>query len=138
MNEPAEFDGAHAALTKRVIAIFYKVAADLGFGFLESVYKGAMMVALEEARIRAQSEVAIPVLYRGRQIGKFYADIVVEDVLILELKAADEISRTYEAQLLHYLRSSHIEIGFVLAFGQRPRFSRIYMGNDRKPNLSHQ
>jgi GxxExxY protein len=108
MDEPSEFHGEHAELTQKVIGIFYKVSRDLGFGFLESVYKGAMMVALEEAGIRAASEVPIPVFYRGKQVGKFYADIVVEDLVIMELKAADEITRLFEAQLLHYLRSTPI------------------------------
>ncbi len=65
----------------------------------------------------------------------FYADLVVENTVVLEPKSADAITRLFEAKLLHSLRSSHMEIGFVLAFGQKPRFSRVFMSNDRKPNL---
>ncbi len=137
MDERQEFQGEHAELTARIIGIFYEVANELGHGFLESVYRRSMLIALRDAGLSAEEEVAIPVSFRGRPVGIFYADLVVNGLVILELKAAEEISRTFEAQLLHYLRSSRIEIGLVLAFGVKATFRRVYMRNERKPHPQH-
>jgi GxxExxY protein len=137
MTSDQPFEGAHAQLTERIIGLFYNVSNDLGFGFLESVYRRAMLIALKDAGLRAEEEVAIPVSYRGRPVGVFYADIIVNGTVILELKAADQITKPFEAQPLHYLRSSPMEIGLILVFGQRATFKRIWMTNDRKPNLNH-
>jgi GxxExxY protein len=127
-----EFEGIHAQLTERVIGVFYLVANELGYGFFESVYRRSMVIAPREAGMKVQEEVGMPVFFHGREVGLFQADIVVNDVLILELKAADEITRAAETQLKHYLRSSDIEVGLVLAFGERAKFRRIVFTNDRK------
>ena len=131
----AAFQGQDAELTERIIGTFYQVANELGFGFLESVYRRSMLIALRQAGMRAEEEVATPVHFRGILVGTFYADLVVEDLVILELKTAELITKTHEAQLLHYLRSSTKEIGFVLCFGPKPMFKRAVMTNDRKQNL---
>ncbi len=135
MESGGEFQGEHAQLTERIIAVFYAVANELGFGFVESVYRRSMAIALRQAGLKAQEEAPVRVLFRGQDVGTYYADIVVEDLIILELKSAEEITKTYELQLLHYLRSSNMEVGLVLAFGQRAKFRRVVMSNDRKsPN----
>ena len=130
----AEFQGQHAELTEQIIATFYQVANELGYGFLESVYRRSMLIALRQAGMKAEEEVSTPVYFRGILVGTFYADLLVEDRVILELKTAEAITPAFEAQLLHYLRSSPIEIGFVLCFGTQARFKRIVMANDRKKN----
>jgi GxxExxY protein len=130
-----EFQGDHAEMTRRIIGVFYEVARDLGHGFLESVYRKSLLIALNAKGLKAEEEVGIEVRYREQIVGKFYADIVVEGLVILELKASDTITKLFEAQLLNYLRSSQMKIGFVLAFGARPQFSRVYMPNERKNNL---
>jgi GxxExxY protein len=137
MTNEREFQGAHSELTERILGIFYKVANDLGYGFFESVYRRSLLIAFHDAGIAAEEEVQIPVTYRGRLVGNFYADIVVAGLVVLELKAADEITKLFEAQLVHYLRSSQMEAGIILAFGERAKFRRVYMSNDRKPNLKH-
>ena len=137
MTNERDFQGAQSELTERIIGIFYKVANDLGYGFFESVYRRSLLIALHDAGIEAEEEVQTPVTYRGRLVGNFYADIVVAGLIVLELKAADEITKLFEAQLLHYLRSSQMEVGIILAFGERAKFRRVYMSNDRKPNLKH-
>jgi GxxExxY protein len=76
----------------------------------------------------------MPVLFHDQPVGVFFADLVVNDVLILELKAAEEVTRAAETQLKHYLRSCSIEVGLVVAFGERARFKRLIFTNDRKPN----
>jgi GxxExxY protein len=128
----AEFQGEQSELTEKVIGVFYQVANELGFGFFESVYRRAMAIALTQAGPRVQEEVAMPVSFRGQQIGIFFADIIVNEVLIVEFKVAEEVSKAAEAQLMHYLRSCTIEVGLVLAFGERARFRRVIFTNDRK------
>lgn len=132
-NEP--FRELHAATTERIIGAFYEVSNELGYGFVESVYRRSLLIALTEAGLRVEEEVAIPVSFRNKPVGIFHADLVVENTVILELKVAEEITKSFELQLLNYLRGSVMEIGLVLAFGQRAKFRRVVMSNDRKPNL---
>jgi len=127
-----EFDGVQAELTQRVIGVFYRVANELGYGFFESVYRRAMVIALREDGLRVAEEVSMPVAFHGHNVGVFFADLVVNDSLILELKAADEVTRAAETQLKPYLRSSSIEVGLVLAFGERAKFRRVIFRNERK------
>src|SRR5436305_6845769 len=99
-------DIIHEELTEKVIGVFYDVYNELGHGFLESVYHKALVVALRQAGLTADPEVQIPVFFRGRQVGDFSADVVVEGKVILELKAARELEPAHEAQLLNYLRAT--------------------------------
>ncbi len=134
MGDSTEFSGMHAELTAKIIRVFYLVANELGFGFVESVYRRSMLVALREAGLKAEEEVPIPVWFHGVVVGTFHADIVVEGLVVLELKTAETIIKAFEAQLLHYLRDSEMEVGFVMAFGQRAQFSRMFMTNEAKKN----
>jgi GxxExxY protein len=122
----------HRDLTEQVIGAFYDVYNELGFGFVESVYQRAMVIALTDAGLRAEPKVQLPVFYRDQRIGDFEADIFVERAVILELKAADEFCPAHEAQLLNYLKASPVEIGLLLNFGPRPRLKRLAFSNDRK------
>jgi GxxExxY protein len=130
------FQGEQAELTERVIGVFYQVHNELGYGFFESVYRRAMVISLREADLHVAEEVPMPVVFHGQPVGVFSADLVVHAVLILELKAAEEVSRAAETQLKHYLRSCPIEVGLVLAFGERAKFRRILFTNDRKVGYS--
>lgn len=94
-----------------------------------------MCIALRQEGLSVVEEMAVAVHYRGELVGAFRADIVVEGRVILELKTAEEITKSFEAQLLHYLRASTIEVGLLLAFGEKARFKRVAMTNDRKRNL---
>src|SRR5882757_4054081 len=107
----------HEELTQKIIGVFYDVYNELGHGFLESVYETAMVIALEDAGLSVKRQVEVPVWFRGRQIGTFFADLLVEDVVIVELKAVRSIDPSHEAQLLHYLRATEIELGLLLNFG---------------------
>src|SRR5947209_6235126 len=102
---PLQIGMLHGDLTGKVLEIFYSVYNELGYGFLESVYRDAMLVALREAGFRAEKEVPIGVWFRGNLVGSFFADIVVEDLVILELKSARAIDPAHEAQTLNYLRA---------------------------------
>ncbi|HCA56518.1 MAG TPA: GxxExxY protein [Blastocatellia bacterium] len=119
-------------LTGEVIKVYYKVYNSLGYGFLESVYKNAMMIELAAAGLAAEAEKPIAVKYAGRTVGNYAADIVVNDRLIVELKAREALSEAHEAQLVNYLRATHIEIGLLFNFGKVPEFKRKYFSNQNK------
>jgi GxxExxY protein len=125
-------DFKHGELTERIIGVFYDVYSELGHGFLESVYEKAMLIALREAGIEVQYKHPIEVSFRGQSVGIFEADLLVEGVVLLELKSARVIDPAYEAQLLNYLRATKVEVGLVLNFGPKPEFRRLAYDNSRK------
>jgi GxxExxY protein len=128
----------HSQLTRQIIRVFFEVYAELGYGFLESVYRSAMTVALRDAGLAVEPEVELNARFRGRSIGTFRADLLVEGAVLVELKAARAIGPAHVAQLLNYLRCTVIEIGLILNFGPAPKpaalFSRM---SGRNPNSSH-
>ena len=126
----------HRDLTERIIGVFYEVYNELGHGFLESVYEEAMALALVQSGLRIERQVPLPVWFRGRRIGDFFADLVVEQSVILELKASSGIDSAHEAQLLHYLRSTEIEVGLLLNFGPKPQFKRMIFEDSGKQRNS--
>ncbi len=122
----------HGELTEKIIGVFYDVYNELGYGFLESVYEESLVIGLREAGLSLSRQLAIPVWFRGHQVGQFRGDILVEDKVLLELKSARTLEAAHEAQLLHYLKSTEIEIGLLLNFGSRPQFRRLLFDNQRK------
>ncbi|MCE9560960.1 MAG: GxxExxY protein [Planctomycetes bacterium] len=122
----------HRDITERIIGVFYEVYNELGFGFLESVYENAMVLALRAIGLKAEQQLKLPVFFRGHPVGEFIADIVVADVVILELKAADTLISSHESQLLNYLKATPIEVGLLLNFGPKPRLKRLGFSNERK------
>lgn len=104
-------------LTQRIIGAAYEVHNQLGAGFLENVYKNALMVELNLQSITAQAEVRLPVHYKNIRVGEYFADILVENRVILELKALSDLTPQHEAQLLNYLKATGIQIGLLLNFG---------------------
>ena|SRR5947208_10615980 len=122
----------HSELTDKIIGIFYDVYNELGCGFLESVYRESMLIALREAGLQAEREVPVPVFFRGRSVGDFRADLLVNRLVLIELKVARSLDRAHDGQLLHYLKATEIEIGLLLNFGQRPEFRRLILDNQQK------
>ena len=98
----------HRELTDVIIGTFYEVYNELCFGFLESVYENALKIALAEKGLRIEQQVSIPVWFRGRKVGDFVADLLVENKVILELKAVRAIDDSHQAQLLNYLKATEI------------------------------
>ncbi|HWF89248.1 MAG TPA: GxxExxY protein [Pyrinomonadaceae bacterium] len=125
-------DLKHHDLTQRIIAVFYDVYNALGHGFLESVYHKSLYFALKDAGLTVHSGVEIPVWFRGRQVGCFEGDLLVEKCVLLELKAARTLDSSHKAQLLNYLRATDIEIGLLLNFGVKPEVRRLIYDNPRK------
>jgi GxxExxY protein len=125
-------DLKHRELTQKIIGVFYEVYNELGHGFLESVYQKSLILALNQAGLTVHSPVDIPVWFRGHQVGHFEGDVLVEECVLLELKAANTIHNSHQAQLLNYLRATDIEIGVLLNFGVKPEFKRLVYDNLRK------
>ena len=105
-------------LTEKVIGICFEVANELGGGFLESVYQKAVMIAARENGMKAEEQVPLKVMFRGQAVGDFYADIMIEDRLILELKSVKALSGEHEAQLMNYLKATGIKVGLLVNFGR--------------------
>jgi GxxExxY protein len=122
----------HADVTEKIIGIFYDVYNELGYGFLECVYEESLVIALYEAGLTANRQVPLPVWFRGHKVGEFRADLLAENCVLLELKTARSLDTAHEAQLLHYLKSTEIEVGMLLNFGSRPQFRRLLFDNERK------
>ena len=104
-------------ITHKVIGCAYQVYNNLGFGFLESVYRKAMVIEIEASGLRVQQESPLRVLYRDQVVGDFFADLLVEDELIVELKSVERLGKVHEAQLVNYLVATGIEVGLLINFG---------------------
>ena len=122
----------HRELTESIIGIFYDVYNELGYGFLESVYESALAFALDQAGFHVLRQSGLAVWFRSINVGEFKADLVVNDAVIVEIKAARALEPAHEAQLLNYLRCTEIEVGLLLNFGPRPTFRRMAFANERK------
>ena len=123
---------AEEEITGEIIRTYYKVYNALGFGFLESIYKNAMIIELASQGLNARAEQPIAVHYNGPVVGTFAADIVVEDRVIVELKAKEKLAEAHEAQLTNYLRATEIEVGLLFNFGKAPEFKRKFFSNANK------
>ena len=122
----------YSEVTEKVLSIFFDVYNELGYGFLESVYQKAMTIALADLGMPVQNEIATPVWFRGRLIGDFRADMIVNGVVLVELKSAKSLEPIHEAQTLNYLRATNIEVALLLNFGPKPKFIRLAFDNERK------
>ena len=122
----------HSELTDLIIAVFYDVYNELGFGFLESVYRNSLRLALVEKGLSVEQEVPVTVLFRGQNVGDFRADLLVNGTVLLELKTAEQIVAAHESQVLNYLRSTALELGLILNFGPKPQVRRLLLDNSRK------
>jgi GxxExxY protein len=122
----------HSELTEKIIGAFYDVYSKLGYGFLEDVYGKAMVIELKKRGLVSDTEKPIEVFYEGQLIGKYYADIIVNDLIILELKSVKVLVVEHEAQLLNYLKATPYEVGLLLNFGPKPETKRRSFDNSRK------
>lgn len=122
----------HAELTEKVIGVFYEVYNDLGYDFLESVYENAISIALSEAGSSVARQRPMEVWYRGSQVGDFRANIIANDVVLLELKTAKSIDLAFERQTLNYLKATNLEVALILNFGPSAQFRRLVFENSRK------
>ena len=122
----------HGDITDVIIKAFYKVYNIMGYGFLEKVYENAIRFELNLMNINVDQQKHIPVYYRDEHVGDYFADLLVEELVIVELKAAESLCEEHEAQLLNYLKATNIEVGLLLNFGKEPQFKRKIYTNDNK------
>ena len=114
----------HSEITEQILKTYFKVYNKLGYGFLEKVYENAMMIELKRLDLICEKQKSLNVSYDGLIIGEYYADIIVNERVIIELKAAENLCPEHEYQLVNYLKASEIEVGILLNFGKRPEFKR--------------
>ena len=122
----------HQDLTEQIIKAFYKVYNDLGYGFLEKVYENALVLELRAIGLQVKQQQPVKVFYQKILVGDYFADLIIDELVILELKAADAIAEAHEAQLLNYLKATNIEVGLLLNFGPKPAFKRKILTNNNK------
>ena len=113
-------------ITEAVIACAYRVHNTLGAGFLEKVYEKALMIELESTDLSAKPQFPVPVFYKGIKIGDYFADILVNDCLIVELKTVENITVAHEKQLINYLAATNIENGLLINFGSSVQIKRKF------------
>ena len=120
----------HSELTEKIIKAFYKVYNTLGYGFLEKVYENVLVVELKKMRFHISQQYNIKVYYDGVIVGDYFADIIVEDNVIIELKSAESLRKEHKFQLINYLKATEKEVGLLLNFGKTPEFKRAIFTND--------
>jgi GxxExxY protein len=125
----------HEELTGKILKGFYQVYNGLGPGFLEKVYQNALALELSHLGLNVVQGQGIKVFYSGVLVGDYFADIIVNELVILELKAAEMLKPEHFAQLTNYLKATDKEIGLLLNFGKSPDFKRLFWTNDNKRNL---
>lgn len=110
----------HGELTKTVLGACFEVSNELGAGFLESVYQNALLIVLREKGLKVKPQFPLSVEFRGQVVGQFYADLFVQDKVIVELKAVSALTSVHQAQVINYLKGTGIEVGLLVNFG-RPK-----------------
>ncbi|HXF40230.1 MAG TPA: GxxExxY protein [Blastocatellia bacterium] len=114
----------HSTVTEQIIKAFYHVYNELGHGFLEKVYENAMVIQLQKQGLVVRQQAAIKVYFDERIVGVYFADLLVDNKVIVEIKVAEALCEDHEAQLLHYLKATDIDVGLLLNFGPRPQVKR--------------
>src|SRR5262245_32914435 len=109
----------YSNLTETILGCCFDVMNELGVGFLESVYKNALFIAIKEKGLKIEAEKRFEIEFRGRKIGLYIADLVVEDLVIVELKSCESLLGEHQAQLINYLKASDILVGLLVNFGKR-------------------
>jgi len=122
----------HQGKTNKIINCFYRVHNTLGFGFLEKVYENVLVIELNKNGLSCSKQHPIDVYYDEKIVGNYFADIIVDNEVILEIKAAENLCEEHEFQLINYLKATEIEIGLLLNFGKKPEIKRKIFSNDRK------
>jgi GxxExxY protein len=120
----------HQELSQKIIACAYNVHKELGYGFLEKVYKNALAIELQQAGIKCDVEVPLKVFYHEKVVGDYYADMIVDDKIIVEVKAVGKLESVHEVQLVNYLKATGLNLGLLLNFGRSVEVKRRIFGYD--------
>lgn len=122
----------YSDITEKIIKAFYNVYNRLGYGFLEKVYENSMLIELKKFGLKCKGQFPIKVFYDDTNVGEYFADIIVNDLVIVELKAAENLCEEHECQLVNYLKATEIEVGLLLNFGKEPQLKRKVLTRDHK------
>ena len=125
----------HRRLTRQIIKAFYEVYNELGTGFLESVYEKALYIVLRKGGLRVERQYPISVYFRGTVVGEYRVDLIVEEKVLIELKAVSSVLPEHEAQVLNYLKATKINLGLLMNFGNKPEFKRLIFDTKRNNPL---
>ena len=120
----------YSDLTQEIIEAFYKVYNTLGYGFLEKVYVNALIIELKKMGIHCEKSYPVQVFYENQEVGMYYADMLIENCVIIEAKAAEVLCEEHEFQLINYLKATEIEVGLLLNFGKKPEIRRKVFSNN--------
>ena len=119
-------------LSYKVVGLAMEVHSKLGFGFLEKVYENALIFEIRSHGLKVSQQHKIYVYYRKQRVGEYFADLIVENKVIVELKAADSLCKEHEFQLINYLKATQLEVGLLLNFGKKPEFKQKVFSNNNK------
>lgn len=136
MESKKKFEGRHSELTGKILGAFFELHKELGFGFSEKVYESALEVLLTELGLIVERQKDIFVYFHGKIIGEYKADMIINGVVLLEIKSVEKLIDAHDAQLLNYLKATEIEVGLLLNFGRQAEFRRKIYDNPRKGSLS--
>lgn len=131
-----KFTGKHAEVTEKILKAYFTVYRTLGYGFVEKVYRNALAYEGQKLGMKVEVEKRILVYYEGVVVGEFYADLVFDNVVIVEIKTLEALLPEHEAQLLNYLKATLIEVGLLLNFGPKVEYKRKVFDNLRKRGVS--
>lgn len=132
MNKYEEENYKHSELTEKIIKEAYFVFNKLGYGFLEKVYENALYIRLNNQGLKTKQQYPISVFFESELVGEYCADLIVEDKVIVELKAIQELAKIHETQLVNYLKSTEIEVGLLINFGPKLEFKRRVLTKNHK------
>lgn len=122
----------YSEITEKIITAYFTVYNSLGYGFLEKVYENALLYELRDAGLKVENQKLIKVYYRQQQVGFYYCDLLVENKVIIEVKAAESLCMEHEFQVINYLKATEFEVGLLLNFGKHPAVKRKIFSNDKK------
>jgi len=117
----------HEEITSQIINAAHTVHNKLGYGFLEKVYRNSLVIELRKRKLFVEPEKAIKVKYDNQTVGEYFADIVVNNKVIVEVKATDSYNSVFEAQLLNYLKASCLEVGLIINFARSVQVKRMVL-----------
>jgi len=126
-------DLLHKEITEKIIKCYYKIYNTLGYGFLEKVYENAFAQELQQNGLDVKCQFPIKVYYESKIVGEYYADIIVNNLILIELKASAYLLEEHECQLINYLKATEIELGLLLNFGKEAEYKRkVFMNKYKK------
>ncbi len=131
-----KFEGKHSDLTGKILGAFFQLYKEMGYGFSEKVYQAALAILLEELGLIVEQQKPIHVYFHGKVVGEYVADMVINGIVLLELKAVEKLTDAHAAQLLNYLKATEVEVGLLINFGPRAEFRRKTYDNARKGSLT--